>query len=278
VPIRQGPAPAGLDGVESQVGAIAGNGYQHRFPYLTGNVVLWPRPFVLFAGPRISDDQLALLRRAADAAQGATLATIRDGENELLSAICREGLRVVSASSEDISAMRRAVSRVYAQLTRDTDAARAVAKIAQLRGDARPDAVGCPTATPQSTGAIEGDYTTRIGPRDVAREVKRIPRRELDEAGLGDSDRRRLEASRFTLTLHHGNFVLYEHDADGRTGPALEGTYSLYRDRIVVTGTNGDILRGRWSFDGTRLRLSEFTPGGAYRIVWASEPWVRTSR
>ena len=37
-------------------------------------------------------------------------------------------------------------------------------------------------------------------------------------------------------------------------------------------------LRGRWSLDGTRLRFSEFTPAGAYRVVWASEPWVRSSR
>jgi hypothetical protein len=167
---------------------------------------------------------------------------------------------------------------VYARLARDADAARAVAKIAQLRGDARPDAVGCPTATPQSTGAIEGDYGTTIGPRDVAREVKRIPRRELDEAGLGDSDRRDLERSHWTLTLRHGNFVSYRRYANGRTELSVEGTYSLYHDRIVATATNGDTLRGRWSFDGTRLRLSEFTPAGAYRVVWASEPWVRSSR
>ena len=34
----------GFDGVESHITSIAGNGYNHEAPYLTGNVVLWPRP------------------------------------------------------------------------------------------------------------------------------------------------------------------------------------------------------------------------------------------
>ena len=39
----------GLDGVESHVTSIAGNRYNREAPYLTGNVVLWPRR--LFCSP-----------------------------------------------------------------------------------------------------------------------------------------------------------------------------------------------------------------------------------
>src|SRR5215217_5682059 len=74
-----------LDGVESHVASIAGNGYHHQAPYLTGNVVLWPRPLVLFADDGVGQAQLALMRQAfrpvygsleRDAATRSTLARI----------------------------------------------------------------------------------------------------------------------------------------------------------------------------------------------------------
>src|SRR5215208_3369349 len=59
---------AGFDGVESHITSIAGNQYHAEAPYLTGNVVLWPRPLVLFAGDGVTRAQLAVLQRAARAA------------------------------------------------------------------------------------------------------------------------------------------------------------------------------------------------------------------
>src|SRR5215207_1744961 len=58
-------APESLDGIETHVAAVPGNHYHYDFPYLTDNVVLWPRPLVLFAGPDVSADDLAVLRKAA---------------------------------------------------------------------------------------------------------------------------------------------------------------------------------------------------------------------
>jgi TRAP-type transport system periplasmic protein len=72
----------GLDGVESHITSIAGNGYHHEAPYLTGNVVLWPRPLVLFAGESVGHAQLALLRRAARAAAPAVVDDLRDSDEE----------------------------------------------------------------------------------------------------------------------------------------------------------------------------------------------------
>ncbi len=56
---------AGFDGVESHVTSIAGNEYHHEAPYLTGNVVLWPRPLVLFAGHGVTRAQLPVLQRGS---------------------------------------------------------------------------------------------------------------------------------------------------------------------------------------------------------------------
>ena len=45
----------GYDGVEQQIAAIAGNGYDQIASHLTANVALWPRPVVLFANPKVLD-------------------------------------------------------------------------------------------------------------------------------------------------------------------------------------------------------------------------------
>jgi TRAP-type C4-dicarboxylate transport system substrate-binding protein len=52
-PSRQpaGAALRGLDGAEGHLASIAGNHYERAAPYVTADVVLWPRPVVLFAGP-----------------------------------------------------------------------------------------------------------------------------------------------------------------------------------------------------------------------------------
>src|SRR5215203_3177473 len=88
----------GFDGVESHVASIAGNGYNREAPYLTGNVVLWPRPLVLFADDGVGHAQLALLRRAARAAAPAVVDDLRDSDEERLGVICRQNLRLSLAS------------------------------------------------------------------------------------------------------------------------------------------------------------------------------------
>ena len=97
----------GLDGFESHVAAV-GDDHFH-FPYLTSNVVLWPRPLVLFAGPQVSSDDLAVLRKAAKEAIPETIALSRSLESEGLSEICPAKLKVVTASRR---AARRAARGV----------------------------------------------------------------------------------------------------------------------------------------------------------------------
>ena len=81
---------------------MPGNHYQHDMPYLTGDVVLWPRPLVLFAGPDVSSDDLAVLRQAAKAAIPETIALSRSLESDGLSETCRRSFKVVSASAPQV--------------------------------------------------------------------------------------------------------------------------------------------------------------------------------
>lgn len=125
---------------------------------------------------------------------------------------------------------------------------------------------------PHGSGLPDGDYTTTITSAEAAREVARIPPPQRREAGLSPDSVRSM-SSQFTLSLRHGSFLLSQRHPDGRREIGIAGTYSLFRDRFVGKGSNGDTLRARWSFDGTNLRFSDFGFPGAYRLVWASEPW-----
>jgi hypothetical protein len=74
----------------------------------------------------------------------------------------------------------------------------------------------------------------------------------------------------FTLVLQSGNFTLYQQHHSGD----FAGTYSIYRDRIVATGSNGDVLTARWSLAGTRLRFTDVKPARSpYSLVWETHPW-----
>ena len=101
----------GLDGFESHVAAV-GDDHFH-FPYLTSNIVLWPRPLVLFAGPDVSSDDLAVLRKAAKEAIPETIALSRSLEREGLSEICPAKLEVVTASVGQLDGLRAAFRPVY---------------------------------------------------------------------------------------------------------------------------------------------------------------------
>src|SRR5215213_2258910 len=89
---------AGFDGVESHITSIAGNAYHHEAPYLTGNVVLWPRPLVLFAADGVTRAQLRVLREAARAAVPDVADALRKLDEERLAVICRQDLKLSFAS------------------------------------------------------------------------------------------------------------------------------------------------------------------------------------
>ena len=136
---------------------MPGNHYHYDLPYLTGNVVLWPRPLVLFAGPDVSSDDLAVLREAAKAAIPEAIALSRSRESEALSEVCRATLKVVSASAGEVDGLRAAFRPVYDELERDAAASEAVARIRELArdGGSGADPVRCPAASKPATGDLD---------------------------------------------------------------------------------------------------------------------------
>lgn len=62
---------------------------------------------------------------------------------------------------------------------------------------------------------------------------------------------------------------------DRRRGLIIEGTFSVYRDRFVATGNNGDVVRARFTFDGTSLRFHDVKAVADLVVGFGSHPWKR---
>jgi TRAP-type transport system periplasmic protein len=267
------------DGIETHVSAVPGNHYHYDFPYLTGNVVLWPRPLVLFAGPDVSSDDLALLRKAAQEAIPETIALTRSLEREGRTEVCRTGLKVASASATEIHALRVAFQPVTQKLEEDPTASDALARIEELsrEGGTRPEEFRCPAAAEPATGATipPGTYRTHITRAD-AREHgfpwASVVESDPDPAALKSKTKEhRLE---FT---EQGTFVVYDVTLDGTANIGWEGSYSVYRDRITVKGNEGTKITARVEVDGDRLRFTDVQPGPntPEALTWGSKPFVK---
>jgi TRAP-type C4-dicarboxylate transport system substrate-binding protein len=269
-----------LDGIETHVAAVPGNHYHHDFPYLTGNVVLWPRPLVVFAGPDVSSEDLAVLRKAAKEAIPDTVALARSLESEGQAEMCRTSLKVVSASAGDVDALRAAFQPVTEKLERDEATRAAVARIEQLSGEGGSSAstVRCPDAAKPASGATipPGLYRTILTRADV-----REHGFSWASAVEGDPDPKALKAKTKEHRLEftkEGTFLVYDVWMDGTANIGWEGSYSTYRDRISINGNEGTKMTARVEVDGNRLRFTDMQPGGTHTpeaLTWTSKPFVK---
>jgi TRAP-type C4-dicarboxylate transport system substrate-binding protein len=282
VRLAAGAVWRGIDAIEQQLASIDANAYDLNAKYLTANVVFWPRPQVLLINPHAFASLAAAQRQAlvgaAHSAAASTIAALRAQDRGALAYLCRRDIELVSASPADIQALRAASAPLRARLERQPETKSWLAAIGLLRKRIAPageQPLRCASVgRPNGGGLPDGDYTATITRDDAARELARIPRAERPAAGLSPDGVHDVLRSRFKLSLRHGTFALYQRHRDGTLEVGIQGTYSLYHDRFVGRGSNGDTLRARWSFDGTKLRFTDFGFAGAYRLVWASEPWV----
>jgi TRAP-type transport system periplasmic protein len=267
-----------LDGLETHIAAVPGNHYQHELPYLT-DVILWPRPLVLFAGPGVGSEDLTVLREAAKDAIPDAIAMARSREREGLSESCRASLKVVSASAAQIDGLRAAFRPVYDRLEHDPAASQALARIQELSRDtaATEEPVRCPAASkPATRGTIPaGTYRSFITHAD-AREHGMSWAFVVEE----DPDPKALKSKTKEYRLEFtddGAFLVYDVWLDGTANIGWEGSYSIYRDRITVKGNEGTTITARVEVDGDRLRFTDVEPGPKTpeALTWGSKPFVK---
>jgi TRAP-type C4-dicarboxylate transport system substrate-binding protein len=211
-------------------------------PWVTANVVLWPRAAVLVANPRrlqaLPADERAWIEQAASqAADYATTLGHRD-EQRLVPELCAAGVRFATASRRDLTALRRVLRTVYARLERSRRTRSAIRRIERLR---RTTAVDAALAVPPGC--------RRPGrPLRRARGVRSPIPDGVYRARITDGDLRRADAHRagnragtVTLTLRDGRWRLLFSEP-GRT--LQSGTYA------------GTALRTTWAYDGRRRNES----------------------
>ena len=157
--------PDGLDGVEASMPAVEAGRYDgDAGSRLAENLILWPRPLVVFANAdayaALSDDEREVLAGAIVAAGPILAARQRAFERESAANICRRGrMAFDTASDGQLRALRAAVEPVQAELRRDPatrsalDAITAIkrelaAPPAELPACGRPEAPAARTRTP----------------------------------------------------------------------------------------------------------------------------------
>jgi TRAP-type C4-dicarboxylate transport system substrate-binding protein len=141
---RAMPVGALLGSVEGYVttsSAIVGNDYPLVADYVTAGADLWPLVFVVIINPDVheslSDAQQNALRDAATRAVPGALQAARERDDVGAAAICATHMTTVSASDDQLAALRDAVQPVYDELRADETTAGYLDRIEALKADVR---------------------------------------------------------------------------------------------------------------------------------------------
>lgn len=260
---------ASYDGVEQQIGAIAGNGYDKVATYLAANVNLWPRPVVLFmdreAYETLDDRQRGALRAAARAAIAPSLAQEQADDEEGVGILCRRGVTFVTAADRDLDALRKAVQPVYDSLARHAPTKAAIAQILAMRSQTAspPDAPECTEQAPDvvasaNAAPIDGVYRSDI----TLDELSRTP-------GYKDFEDHPGNVGHFRMELDKGRFAV----TGSSDGVDQHGTYTVDGDTLTFQWNNEGSFTYKWSLYRGALTLRKTGDGPT---IFAVHPWRAT--
>jgi TRAP-type C4-dicarboxylate transport system substrate-binding protein len=245
---------AGFGGVEQHISNIQGYQYDRVGRYLTANVVLWPRPLVVFASgsalAKLTLAQQRILREAVVDADPAETRFVVDNERDDTASLCRSHrLRFLTATGADLLALRRAVQPIYDQLERDRQTSRQIGQIESMRSAAaRGPAPSCAPATP---------LAAKAGPLDgVYRFTSTIA--DLRAAGAVPGDLVPENYGAWTIAVKAGRFAFAQDDPQACTW--AYGTLKVNGNKVELSVTAG----GGISPNGA---ISQ--PGELYTYQWS---------
>lgn len=295
-----------LQGIETGIGVYAGNSFGAQLPYVTANVVLWPKVNVLAMAQErldsLTDEQRGWVDGAVDAALAASAAADHD-ESSSVDALCEAGVRFALASDDDLAALEEAVQPVIDALNAsEADQALLADVLAIAAEHPDTDVLNVPD---ECTGDAADDPSA-----EVPDEVSSLPDGQYrTEIRLADVTAAGVDngpgwTGTWTLTIEKGTYVLTCRaiESPGRDcgnttfEGALEAGDLLGRDDVVyfdfdeeliahLTGCelpataepghcfNMPTYRARWTIEGDRLTFTDAGDVAPYHLTLAE--WQR---
>jgi TRAP-type C4-dicarboxylate transport system substrate-binding protein len=137
VPAASGMSLDGLDGLQAQLAAISGNGYETIAHSVTANLNLWPRPLVIIMNKDVfdqltPDQQDALMTAGRTSVAAAMEASLAEDEQAGV-VLCASDLEVLESTTADLAAIFEAVQPVYENLEGNPEFAAVIDEIRTVK-------------------------------------------------------------------------------------------------------------------------------------------------
>ena len=137
VPAASGMSLDGLDGLQAQLAAISGNGYETSAHSVTANLNFWPRPLVIIMNKGAfdqltPDQQEALMTAGRNSVASAMEASLAEDDQAGV-VLCASDLEVLEAATADLAAISDAVQSVYETLEENPEFAAVIDEIRTVK-------------------------------------------------------------------------------------------------------------------------------------------------
>jgi TRAP-type C4-dicarboxylate transport system substrate-binding protein len=257
-----------VQGAENNLLGYETNRRETAAPYITANVILWPKMIALLANPgrfsRLSAEQQGWLRRAARETASAST-SLFEREDGIVATVCASGGRFANASQADVAALEQAFAPVYITLEKDPETKEFISQIEQLKQSI---SAGPPLAIPPGcTGSVSGGGNTNdpiAGRWSTGKLTESQVVRAFVAAGGSEKDGHALFAQLgggskhyavITLQFQDGLFTKFE-SGDGRP-PIREGPqrYEIAKDGTFTLDDAGCLGTYRYQVSSDTLRL-----------------------
>jgi len=280
-----------LRGVEFDIAQYAEMGKTTEAGYITANVVLWPKVFVLSISQKrfdaLSDEQQNWVREAADKAMQVSVDSTYD-ETTLAQELCEKGTRFITASPDQIAALRTSLQPVLDGLAADPASGTLLAEIQAIAAEhPEPDVPTVPEACQQGTADDQPAASPASPAAGAPGQVSDLPDGEyrveittddLAAAGLDNHDGK---SGTWTLTVRDGTYEMRCRPLDDpgidcghsvEDGP-LDAGYLRGTDQTVTLVHDPELIS---KLTGCKLPVSETLPdhcgpGGGGPLTWEIE-------
>ena len=257
----------GLDGMEAHLSLVR-DAYNADTYSLTGNVMFWSRPGVIFANnaafDALSAEQQEILRRAGAVAFADSVEAIATRARAVPDEVCRRGVKMVDASEGTLAELRTAVQPVYDEIEKDPGTKATIAAIEGLRAasSAKPDAVECNVAanTPAPPAAAV------VSPIDGTWRVC-YTLEELMAAGADQGENQQDNAGCGTKTFRKGKF--WELGDGSLFDPGSpNGTFTVEDSTVALRpASETETWQFEWSIFNDTLTFKKAGDGGPTGFV-----------